>query len=77
MPSTETAAPVARRVYTVAEVATMLNLNLGGTYALIREGVIPAMKLGGRWAIPRHRFDQWLDATGGEGISPTGQPHAA
>ena len=61
--STEEPAPrnVGRMVYTVKEVAEMLHLNLGGTYALIRAGEIPAMKLGGRWAVPKHRFHAWLD----------------
>ncbi len=54
-------APVARAVYTVKEVAHMLSLNLGGTYNLIRSGDIPAIKLGGRWVVPRGRFHTWLD----------------
>jgi excisionase family DNA binding protein len=35
-------------VYTVKEVSQYLRLSLGGTYALIRSGEIPALKLGGR-----------------------------
>ncbi|GAA2579654.1 hypothetical protein GCM10010435_66120 [Winogradskya consettensis] len=49
-------------VYTVKQVAALLQLNLGGTYALIRAGDIPAKKLGARWVIPIHRFHAWLDA---------------
>lgn len=56
-----TPAPVGRAVYTVKEVAHMLSLSLGGTYALVRTGEIPAIKLGGRWAIPKRRFHAWLD----------------
>lgn len=48
-------------VYTVAEVAHLLSLALGGTYALIRNGEIPAIKLGARWVIPKARFHTWLD----------------
>lgn len=48
-------------VYTVAEVADLLSLALGTTYALIRTGQIPASKLGGRWIVPRHRFHTWLN----------------
>ncbi|BEL10331.1 hypothetical protein Q0Z83_085220 [Actinoplanes sichuanensis] len=55
-------APVGRVVYTVKEVAEMLSLALGGTYALIRSGEIPAIKLGGRWVIPKGRFHAWLDS---------------
>lgn len=52
----------ARAVYTVAEVARLLSLSLGVTYGLVREGEIPARKLGGRWVIPRRAFHEWLDA---------------
>jgi excisionase family DNA binding protein len=51
-----------RAVYTVREVAHLLSLSLGVTYALVRSGEIPARRLGGRWVIPRARFRQWLDA---------------
>ncbi len=57
----ESPAAIGRSVYTVKEVARMLRLNLGGTYKLIRDGEIPAIKLGGRWTIPKRRFDAWLN----------------
>jgi excisionase family DNA binding protein len=50
-----------RAVYTVREVAHLLSLSLGATYALVRSGEIPARRLGSRWVIPRNRFEQWLD----------------
>lgn len=54
--------PSARRaVYTVAEVSRLLSLSLGGTYELVRAGVIPGRKLGGRWVIPKRAFHTWLD----------------
>ncbi|MFY1685976.1 helix-turn-helix domain-containing protein [Micromonospora sp. WMMD730] len=65
-------APIGRMVYTVKEVAHMLSLNLGGTYALIRSGDIPAIKLGGRWAIPRRRFHEWLESCR---VDPQTDPH--
>jgi excisionase family DNA binding protein len=49
-------------VYTVKEVRQILGLSLGGTYAAIRSGEIPAHKLGGRWVIPKRRFVDWLDS---------------
>ncbi|MGX6604560.1 helix-turn-helix domain-containing protein [Micromonosporaceae bacterium Da 78-11] len=55
-------APVGSLIYTVAEVADMLRLNLGGTYRMIRSGDIPARKLGGRWVVPRRAFHTWLDS---------------
>ncbi|WP_239124077.1 helix-turn-helix domain-containing protein [Rhizocola hellebori] len=44
----------------MAEVAVMLGLTLGGAYELVRDGTIPALKLGGRWVIPKKRFHAWL-----------------
>jgi excisionase family DNA binding protein len=51
-----------RAVYTVREVAHLLSLSLGVTYALVRSGEIPARRLGRCWVIPCARFQQWLDA---------------
>jgi excisionase family DNA binding protein len=60
MPVTRIAA-ITRAVYTVAEVAELLSLSLGSTYAMVRSGDIPARKLGGRWVVPKRRFHAWLD----------------
>jgi excisionase family DNA binding protein len=51
-----------RAVYTVVEVAQLLSLSRGTAYALVRGGTIPALRLGGRWVIPRARFHTWLDS---------------
>jgi excisionase family DNA binding protein len=56
-----TPAPVGRAVYTVKETAYLLSLSLGSTYALIRSGEIPAIKLGGRWLVPKRRLHEWVD----------------
>jgi excisionase family DNA binding protein len=50
-----------RAVYSVREVSEMLSISLGGTYQLCRDRQIPALKLGGRWVIPKARFHTWLD----------------
>ncbi|MGH3627508.1 MAG: helix-turn-helix domain-containing protein [Sciscionella sp.] len=50
-----------RAVYTVPEVARLLSLARGTAYALVRDGTIPALRLGGRWIVPRARFHAWLD----------------
>jgi len=55
-----------RAVYTVQEVARLLSLSRGSAYALIREGTIPALRMGGRWIIPKRRFHAWLDGIGEE-----------
>ncbi|MDQ3762992.1 MAG: helix-turn-helix domain-containing protein [Actinomycetota bacterium] len=51
-----------RAVYTVPEVAQLLSLSRGTAYALVRDGTIPALRLGSRWVIPRVRFHAWLDS---------------
>ncbi|HET9658572.1 MAG TPA: helix-turn-helix domain-containing protein [Kineosporiaceae bacterium] len=59
--TTATVLDVRRAVYTVAEVSQMLSLSRGSTYAMVRSGEIPALKLGSRWVIPKRRFHAWLD----------------
>ncbi len=59
-----------RVVYTVQEVAEMLGLALSGTYTLIREGTIPALKMGGRWVAPKTRFHNWLDGLDPDDAEP-------
>ncbi|MEV6927425.1 helix-turn-helix domain-containing protein [Dactylosporangium sp. NPDC051485] len=60
-PERPTPATVTRAVYTVAEVAELLSLSPGSTYALVRTSEIPARKLGGRWVIPIRAFEHWLN----------------
>jgi excisionase family DNA binding protein len=57
------AAPIdtARLTYTVDEVARLLNLSRGVTYQYVRDGVIPAERIGRRWLVPRKRLHAWLD----------------
>jgi excisionase family DNA binding protein len=50
-----------RLTYTVDEAAYLLNLSRGLAYQYVREGVIPAERIGRRWVIPRRRFHAWLD----------------
>lgn len=57
-----------RAVYTVRQVAWLLSMSLGTVYELLRDGTIPASRLGRRWIIPRARFHSWLD-------SCTEEPH--
>ena len=61
--STDLAAVIdtARLTYTVDEVAHLLNLSRGITYQRVRDGAIPAERVGRRWLIPRKRFHAWLD----------------
>jgi excisionase family DNA binding protein len=47
--------------YTVDEVAQLLRLSRGAAYERVRDGSIPAERVGRRWLIPRQRFHAWLD----------------
>lgn len=48
-------------VYSVAQIADLLGLGLGLAYSLVRDGTIPARKLGSRWVIPCGAFHAWLN----------------
>lgn len=70
-----TSAAVEPVTYTVREVAKLLGISLGSTYALVRDGTIPATRLGGRWIIPRTRFHAWLDGVTEQPNAATGTEH--
>lgn len=48
-------------IYTVNQVAARLGISVGLTYEMVKEGEIPAKRLGRRWIIPRARFHAWLN----------------
>jgi excisionase family DNA binding protein len=56
---------ITRLTYTVEEVAELLDLSRGLAYQYVREGVIPAQRVGRRWLISRKRLHAWLDREAG------------
>ncbi|MGQ0845688.1 MAG: helix-turn-helix domain-containing protein [Sporichthyaceae bacterium] len=48
-------------VYTVDEVAAILGIARCVAYACVRDGSIPARRIGRRWVISRVAFHAWLD----------------
>lgn len=46
------------------EAARLLGLSRGIAYQYVRDGVIPAQRVGRRWLIPRRRLHAWLDGKG-------------
>jgi excisionase family DNA binding protein len=48
-------------IYTVRQVAARLGISAGLAYELVREGEIPAKRLGRRWVVPRELFHAWLN----------------
>jgi excisionase family DNA binding protein len=54
--------------YTVDEVAALLGVARGVAYEGVRNGSIPATRVGRRWLVPRKRFHAWLE--GAESTEP-------
>ncbi len=49
-----------RATFTVAETAQYIGLGLNKTYQLINEKIIPSIKLGRQYKIPKVALDEWL-----------------
>lgn len=50
-------------VLTVKEAAGILRISSSKMYQLLRENMVPHLKLGNRVVIPRTRFMNWIDST--------------
>ena len=50
------------RFLTLTDVAEVLNISMSQTYALVRRGELPAIKIGGRgqWRVERDRLEQFI-----------------
>jgi len=51
----------AKRVYSVDEIAEILNISRGSAYELIREGLFRTVRIGSAIRVSRQSFDDWLD----------------
>ena len=49
-----------RVTFTVAETAEYIGLGLNKTYQLINDRVIPSIKLGRQFRVPKVALDEWL-----------------
>ncbi len=64
MSSTDTSGTATESLtYSVEQVAALLGVARGVAYASVRNGSIPATRVGRRWLVPRKRFHAWLDGT--------------
>jgi len=43
----------------VPEIAQRLDIGRMAVYAMLEQGVVPAIRLGRRWIITRHAYEQW------------------
>ncbi len=70
MSSTDTSGSATESLtYSVEQVAALLGVARGVAYASVRNGSIPATRVGRRWLVPRKRFHAWLD--GADTSTPT------
>ncbi|MBA3265447.1 MAG: helix-turn-helix domain-containing protein [Nocardioidaceae bacterium] len=53
-----------RRFLTLADVADILNISAAQTYALVRRGDLPAIKIGGRgqWRVESDQLEAYIKA---------------
>ncbi len=48
----------------IAEICRRLELGEVAVYQMLREGILPAVKLGRRWIVTREAFEEWLRTCG-------------
>jgi excisionase family DNA binding protein len=51
------------RFLTLSDVAEVLNISASQTYALVRSGALPAIKIGGRgqWRVEREQLEAYIE----------------
>ena len=54
----------------IPEIANRLSIGRLAVYAMLGQGIIPAIRLGRRWIVTRHAFENWERTCG----TPTGLP---
>ena len=57
----------------VVEIARSLNIGRLAVYAMLEQGIIPAIRLGRRWIVTRSAYKQWERTCGvrsGTGLNP-------
>ena len=49
-----------RQTFTIEEARAILGLGRNATYAAVKRGEIPAVRIGGRWLVPRAELERLL-----------------
>jgi excisionase family DNA binding protein len=44
---------------TVPEIGRRLKIGRQAVYAMLNQGVIPGLRIGRRWIVTRHAYEQW------------------
>lgn len=47
-------------LYTVRQTAQVLQMGRDATYALVRAGVIPSIRIGNQIRVPRPKLERWI-----------------
>ena len=56
---------------TVEEIAFRLQIGRVAAYTMLEQGIIPAIRLGRRWIVTRHAFENWERTCGmATGLQP-------
>jgi len=65
----------------IPEIAARLDVGRLAVYAMLEQGLLPGIRLGRRWIVTRHAFEEWERTCGlglaGRAPAPggTGLPH--
>lgn len=58
---------------TPKDVAARLNVGTRAVYTMLEQGILPGIRIGKRWLITRHAYEQW-EATCGARMSTNKPP---
>ncbi|MCC8051423.1 MAG: helix-turn-helix domain-containing protein [Clostridiales bacterium] len=56
-------------VYSIQEVAYLLDISKSYAYELVRNGTIPSLTLGRKRVIPKEQFLRWVNSNGSGELS--------
>jgi len=48
----------------VSEIARRLNIGRLAVYTMLQQGIMPGLRLGRRWLVTRHAYQQWERSCG-------------
>ena len=57
----------------IDEIAAFLSVGKATVYAMLNQHIIPAIKVGKRWIVTRHAFEEWEKTCGKEAIVAKGE----
>jgi excisionase family DNA binding protein len=66
-PSVDGSADLPSSRISVVEIATRLKIGRLAVYSMLEQGIIPGVRLGRRWIITRHAYEQWERTCGTHG----------